>query len=262
MARRHRPPESAHVMRWMVSYADFVTLLFAFFVVLYTISSVNNKKFEQLSTALSGIFDRKDMSFTPIQLDAIFPIATPHLPQDQPQGSESPSEEYLADAKQTIAKFRQELQSVVQPDEYSLMAAENWIHLELPADLIFVPKTDVLTEQGAVYLNELAKLFGTFANAINVEAFSAPDNVQELSDENLWQLSALQAASVTYHLILEGVDPARLAAVGYGPYHPIATAEDEEGQALNRRLVFMIDRTPQQRERIKTVTKRHLSAKP
>lgn len=262
MARRHRPPESAHVMRWMVSYADFVTLLFAFFVVLYTISSVNNKKFDELSTALSGVFDRKDMSFQPIQLDAIFPIAIPQIPHESAQDTEDSQQEYLADAQQALAKFRQQLESFVQPDEYSLMAAENWIHLEIPADLIFVPKTDVLTEKGAVYLNELAKVFGTFANAINVEAFSAPDNVQELSDENLWQLSALQAASVTYHLILEGVDPSRLAAVGYGPYHPIATAEDEEGQALNRRLAFMIDRTPQQRERIKTVTKRHLSAKP
>ena len=94
MARRHRPPESAHVMRWMVSYADFVTLLFAFFVVLYTISSVNNKKFDELSTALSGVFDRKDMSFQPIQLDAIFPIAIPQIPQESAQDTEDQQQEY------------------------------------------------------------------------------------------------------------------------------------------------------------------------
>lgn len=258
MARRHRPPESAHVMRWMISYADFVTLLFAFFVVLYTISSINNKKFDEISEALTGVFDRQPTSFQPIQLEAIFPVTLPNVPQQRSVDDEAPQ----ADDLPTVDTFKEQLNSFFRADEYALMMTDDWIQIEVSADRVFIPGTNVVTGQGGVYLNQLAKILSGFPHAVNVEAFSSPESAQALSDENLWQLSALQAATVTYYLVIEGIEPSRLAAVGYGPYHPIATADDEEGQSLNRRLIFLIDRSANQRKRIKTVTKRHLSAKP
>ncbi len=258
MPRRHRPPESAHVMRWMVSWADFITLLFAFFVVLYAISSVNEKKFDALATSLLGMFDGRNFSQFPIALQAIFPVD----PMSVPSQAQQQDQVHLAYLDKPTPWLEKTLSESLPTKALSVIESDDWVHVEISSDLIFNPQTDVITQQGALYLNELAKVFKQFANVINVEAFSHADPEETVSDENLWQLSALQATAVTYHFIIEGIDPARLAAVGYGPYQPIATVEDEEGQALNRRLVFLIDRTAAQRQRIKTVTERHLSAKP
>lgn len=258
MPRRHRPPESAHVMRWMVSYADFVTLLLAFFVVLYTVSSVNQDKFEELKEALGGVFEDNVRTMAPIPLPAIFPEMMSNVGG---AGSASNGTDQTGQ-EGSLQTFLQALKLHLDGRAYSLLETEYWLHLELPCDDIFEPQSDRISVNGSVILNQLAREFVTFDHFINVEVFNSPLPGDVKRDENLWRLSVMQAAAVTYHLMLEGMDPQRLAAVGYGPYQPIATSEDEEGQALNRRLVFLIDRTSTQRKRIKTVTKRHLSAKP
>jgi len=265
MPRRHRPPESVHVMRWMVSWADFITLLFAFFVVLYAVSSVNEQKFEALAESLSGGFEGPDVGQLPAALQAIFPLVNPlnradvvdQMADRQPQPV-APLSHPLDDTQW----LKTALLEANTASTLSVIESDDWVHVEIPSDQIFNAQTDVISQPGGLALNQLAKVFLQFSNAINVEVFTHADPQETVIDENLWQLSAMQAAAVSYHLIVEGVDPARLAGVAYGPYQPIATVEDEEGQALNRRLVFLIDRTSAQRQRIKTVTERHLSAKP
>lgn len=257
MARRHKPPESTHPHRWMVSYADFMTLLFAFFVVMYAVSVVNNQKFERMSHALIGVFESPAAFPLPVKLADILPPVI-----YEPDGENHDDEDHM-----DIQDLQNNLQALVQENikelltqpEFQLEKNNDWLQIEVQADQIFEVGSIQFSEGGEQTLITLAKTFEQFDYSINIEVYS---DVPQGDDLNNWQLSAAQGASIAHVLSMEKVLPSRLAVSAYGPYHPIATVDDEDGQFINRRVIFMIDRTGKARDRTKIVTDRHLSAKP
>ena len=257
MPRRHKPPESTHPHRWMVSYADFMTLLFAFFVVMYAVSVVNNKKFERMSHALVGIFESPAAFPLPVKLEDILPPVI-----YEPEGKNHDDQDHL-----DIQELQNNLQALVQENikelltqpEFQLEKSNDWLQIEVQSDQIFKVGTSDFSETGEQTLVKLAKTFEQFDHDINIEVFS---DVTVGDGLNNWQLSALQGANIAHVFTMEKIKPSRLALASYGPYHPIATNEDEDGKAINRRVIFMIDRTGNERNRTKIVTDRHLSAKP
>ena len=256
MPRRHQRPESVHPYRWMVSYADFMTLLFAFFVVMYAISSVNNQKFEKISTSLVGVFESSNKSLLPFQIDAIFPALAPASDVTLVSTMEADKPEPPGDLLEII---QSSLSPLLAKERFNLQIQENWLQLEVPLDALFTGQRSQLSFKGEQLLNKLAVSFRQFDNPINIEVFG--DN-QASKKESPWLLSASQGATIVQFLALEDVETPRLAVVAYGPFQPIATNDDEEGRSLNRRVLFLIDRRSLKRSRIKTVTKQHLSAKP
>jgi len=255
MPRRHHRPESVHPYRWMVSYADFMTLLFAFFVVMYAISTVNNKKFDEISDSLVGVFDGKNKSLMPFQLDAIFPSLAPASDVTLVSSKEGDRPEPPGDILEIVQGA---LNPLINDQHFNLTMDEKWLQLEIPADSLFIDNGVKLSYDGEQILVKLAKSFMGFSNPINIEVFG--DNQGE-AGINPWLLTARQGAVIGQFLALEEVAAQRLAVVAYGPFQPIATNDDEEGRSINRRVLFLIDRQVLHRQRIKTVTNRHLSAK-
>jgi chemotaxis protein MotB len=257
MPRRHKPPESSHPHRWMVSYADFMTLLFAFFVVLYAMSVVNNQKFERMSQALMGLFDSSAAFSLPIKMtDISSPIIY------RPDGENYDDEDHL-----NIQNLQNNLQALVQENikdlltqpEFNLENNNDWLKIVVRGDKLFSMGKSELSPVGEQIIIRFAKTFQKFKQSINVEVFS---DVMVGDGLNNWQLSASQGSSIAHLLTMESILPARLSVSAYGPYHPVATNDDEEGRSINRRVVFMIDRTGKQRDSTKIVTDQDLSAKP
>jgi chemotaxis protein MotB len=255
MPRRHQQPESVHPGRWMVSYADLMTLLFAFFVVMYAISTVNNKKFDAISTSIVGVFDGTNKSLKPFQLEAIFPSLSPSSDVALIASKEGGQPEPPADVLELIQST---LSPLINAKKFNLTIDEEWVQLEIPIDALFSDKGVTLSYEGEQLLVKLAKSFMGFSNSINIEVFG--DNKSSLG-ANPWLLTARQGGVLGQFLVLEEIPAQRLAVVSYGPFQPVATNDDEEGRAINRRVLFLIDRTTVNRERIKTVTNGHLSAK-
>ncbi|MEH6348348.1 MAG: flagellar motor protein MotB [Bermanella sp.] len=255
MPRRHHRPESVHPYRWMVSYADFMTLLFAFFVVMYAISSVNNEKFESISHSLVGVFESSNKSLLPFQIDAIFPTLAPASDVSMVARKDADRPEPVGDL---IELLQSSLNPLLKEERFNLQMEENWLQLEVPLDALFSSQKNELSFKGSKLLSKIAASFRGFENPINIEVFS---DGQANSSESPWLLSATQGAAIVQFLALEDIKMPRLAVVAYGPFQPISTNDDEDGRSLNRRVLFLIDRRVLKRERIKTVTKRHLSAK-
>lgn len=260
MARRRRSQsEAPSTERWMVSYADFLTLLFTFFVVLYAISSVESEKFKELSKVLSGMFDQPTSSVQPIRLENIFQTL-PLIPNTQPNDYEL--KPIIDQSDELMAVLWQDLEKSIKEEKIFLRGTEDWVEIAVNGDVMFASGSAEISEQGEIILVKLAKAFNEFANPINVEGFT--DNLV-VSDnapwESNWELSALRAAGVARTLAYHGVLPKRLAAVGYGEYQPVATNDDAEGRQLNRRVLFVIDRSGSSRIRVGEVTKRYLSAR-
>jgi chemotaxis protein MotB len=241
----------------MVSYADFMTLLFAFFVVLYASSSVNDHKFEKMSQALVGIFEQPGSFALPITLSEILPPVI-----YEPDGQNQDDEDYLdiqSEQNNLQTLLEENLKTRLTQPEFTLQKHDHWLKLEVQADALFLSNSATLSVEGEGVLIDLAQTFSKFKHPINIEVYN---DVPVDPEGNPWQLSAMQGASIVHLLTLDQIDPTRLALVAYGPFHPVATNDDEEGKKINRRVIFMIDRTGKLRDHTKTVTDVHLSANP
>lgn len=237
--RSHEEPENHE--RWLVSYADFITLLFAFFVVMYSISSLNEGKYKILSDSLVGVFNQPDRAVKPIPIGEERPRTTqPDVSQvDEPLQS---SQEPIDPLESIMHSMREAFADLIDSKQLTVRGNELWVEIELNSSLLF-PSGDALPNDHAFdLLEKVARILAPFDNPIHVEGFT--DNLPISTDKfpTNWELSAARAGSVVRMLAADGVAPSRLAAVGYGEFQPIADNSTAEGRARNRRVILVISR--------------------
>ncbi len=240
MARRRSHEEPENHERWLVSYADFITLLFAFFVVMYSISSLNEGKYKILSDSLVGVFNQVDRAVKPIPIGEERPRTTqPDASQiDEPQSSQQPIDPLQSIMQSMQAAFA----DLIASDQLTIRGNELWVEIELNSSLLF-PSGDALPNDHAfALLEKVAGILAPFDNPIHVEGFTDNLPINTAKFPTNWELSAARAGSVVRMLAADGVDPARLAAVGYGEFQPIADNSTAEGRARNRRVILVISR--------------------
>lgn len=240
MARRRSHEEPENHERWLVSYADFITLLFAFFVVMYSISSLNEGKYKILSDSLVGVFNQVDRAVKPIPIGEERPRTTqPDVSQiDEPQSSQQPIDPLQSIMKSMQAAFA----DLIGSNQLTIRGNELWVEIELNSSLLF-PSGDALPNDHAFdLLEKVAGILAPFDNPIHVEGFTDNLPINTAKYPTNWELSAARAGSVVRMLAADGVDPARMAAVGYGEFQPIADNSTAEGRARNRRVILVISR--------------------
>ena len=237
MARRRRSEESINHERWLVSYADFITLLFAFFVVMYSISSVNEGKYKVLSDSMEGIFSQPERSMKPI------PVGDEALQGEATQEYEGVSSTQVDDPLLSIAKqVNEQFGELLGDGQLHVRANEMWLELELSSSLLF-PSGDAIPHQDAfAIIEKISAILAPFSNPIQVEGFTDDLPISTALYPTNWELSAARAASIVRMLVMDGVQPNRLAAVGYGEFQPIADNSHAAGRARNRRVVLVISR--------------------
>ncbi|CDZ92902.1 flagellar motor protein MotD [Pseudomonas saudiphocaensis] len=237
MARRRFEEEAHNHERWMVSYADFITLLFAFFVVMYSISSLNEGKYKILSDSLVGVFNQPDRAIKPIPIGEERPRTTE--PKDLQHDDAAAAQDPLESIMQSM---REAFSDLIGANQLTLRGNEMWVEIELNSSLLF-PSGDALpNDQAFELLERVARILAPFDNPIRVEGFTdnLPINTEQFPTN--WELSAARAGSVVRMLVADGVAPSRLAAVGYGEFQPIADNSTPEGRARNRRVVLVVSR--------------------
>ncbi len=285
MARRRHEEEHENHERWLVSYADFITLLFAFFVVMYSISSVNEGKYRVLSDSLVEAFKDPTRSLDPIQIgevlrssqinrDAVNPpsgiehgIQEPveeefeNLPaerqgtgeqQEEPvqkeesdsqaadEAAERERQQRLAQLDEIAGTLEDKLSPLIDQKLIKVKRKDNWVEVEMKTNILFDSGSARL-EVGAIpILKELGEVFKDYGNPIQVEGFTDNRPINTPAFPSNWELSAARAASVVHLFARLGVDPERMAAIGYGEYHPVASNDTPEGRAQNRRVVIII----------------------
>lgn len=244
MARRRRPEEPENHERWLVSYADFITLLFAFFVVMYSISSVNEGKYKVLSQALVGVFSDPDRSVRPIPIGEERPLTTKPA---QPLVSDSDQSEAAlgeaVDPLQAIAdNVREAFGDLIRSDQLTVRGNELWIEIELKSSLLFGSGDAMPSDMAFSIVDKVAKILKPFDNPIHVEGFTDNLPISTAQYPTNWELSTARAASMVRMMAMEGIDPRRLAAVGYGEFQPVADNATADGRGRNRRVVLVISR--------------------
>lgn len=266
MARKKKHEEHENHERWLVSYADFITLLFAFFVVMYSISQVNDGKYRVLAEALVAAFRANPKAMEPIQFDkpakpdildnrelnrpqsvakpvsspVALPLKTPATPK-QGRLEENATEMHAGKAMTEIAEqVEKAMAPLIEKDLIHVRRFRFWLEIEIKTNILFPSGTAELQPAALPVLKSLAVILSEYPNPIHVEGFTDNVPIKTALYPSNWELSTARAMSVVHLFAREGLKPERLAAVGYSEFKPAAPNDTEEGRSKNRKVVLVV----------------------
>ena len=223
--------------RWLVSYADFITLLFAFFVVMYALSSVSEGKYRVLSDSLVNAFGSKGVQqiAPPVQ-----PQLAPQLPPlriSRPPDPQLRQREHMRGVAQEILKV---LDTLVRDGQVKVTQSNRGVSVEINASVLFASGQAQLRAQSERALQQVARVLAATDQGIEVEGYTDDAPIRTAQFPSNWELSAARASSVVRLFIDNGVAAERLSAIGYGPNRPVTGNDTPEGRARNRRVTVTI----------------------
>ena len=246
MPRKKPEEEHENVERWLVSYADFITLLFAFFVVMYAISSINEGKYRVMSDSLVNAFREVPTTDQAIQMGAKNPAVLDgtgmpigHAVQHQ-QGN-TPERQQAAERMKKVAKnVLEAMQPLSQNGQVRVTQSPRGITVEISASLLFNSGDAVLQPQSKQALAAVAKVLAEVVNPIQVEGHSDNVPINSPAYPSNWELSSARAGSVVRLFAELGVPTTRMVAIGYADNQPLDTNTTADGRARNRRVNVLI----------------------
>jgi len=247
--RRRKPVNlTVNHERWLVSYADFITLLFALFVVMYSMSQVNESKYRVLSKVLLETFSPDEQimrSHEPIQFGEAVKSVDPTMSEfdiDEidtvfsGKGSFNKS----ADFPQLAGDFTQEFGELVEDELISFSSNEYWLQIDIQSSILFDSASASPSNEAIEFFVQMAKTLKKYNNPIQVEGYTDDIPINTDTYPSNWELSSARAAAVVRLLVEGGVSPERLSAVGFGGFQPIAKNDSTLGRLQNRRVVLMM----------------------
>ncbi|MHB8125594.1 MAG: flagellar motor protein MotB [Desulfitobacteriaceae bacterium] len=240
--------------RWLLTYADLITLLMIFFVVLYSMSNVDAMKFRAVADSLNKALG----GGTPAKIEISTELTGPGVIPQYAKKPASDSTETTPDKKTGSGNANQENMTIDEIkknlDKY---AAENSIQTKLISSieerglvisikdtLLFDSGSAVITPKALEILNKICKVLSIAGNYIKIEGHTDNVPINTFQFPSNWELSVIRATNVLQRMAGEGgITPDRLSAIGYGEYRPIDSNTNDSGRAKNRRVDLVILRT-------------------
>lgn len=240
MARRKKRVDHDNHDRWLISYADFITLLFAFFVVMYSISSVNEGKYKVFSDSLSVAFASQPKPGSDIQpvnpqeqaLKTLVDKRTARLGEQQRKIQER--------MKNVASGLGQIMAPMVNRGVVSIVQSRRGVVIDISAQALFGTGEATLQSGSIETLKQVAAVLAKEEYAIEVEGHTDDIPISTAQFPSNWELSSARASSVVKLLVDNGVSAKRLAAVGLASNQPVAPNDSLENRARNRRVTVTV----------------------
>jgi chemotaxis protein MotB len=264
VSRKKHHEEHVNHEAWAIPYADLMTLLLAFFVVMYAVSVVNEGKYRVMSESIIEAFNGSShviaaMPQTRAQPHNVDPVMA--APQGQPGAATTPvavpipkrpvpirasdmrsAQERVSE--QNLERIRDEVQRALQPliDKQMVVVRRTttWLEIEIRTDILFPSGVAKLSTPADGVLNDIAGILRPFSNPVRIEGYTDDRPINTSVFPSNWELSAARAASVARLFSEQGVDPTRLGIVGWGEYRPSAANATEDGRNHNRRVLVVV----------------------
>jgi chemotaxis protein MotB len=254
--RRKRHTVHVNHERWLVSYADFITLLFAFFVVMFASSQVDKRKVGKLATAIQVAFQKLAV-FTPsssqvnlIQTEAA--LSNPKMLDDTVQSRDvgrvvhrdiglAGRDESLPDPGQIRDELEQALASEIQQKHVNLRLTHEGLVISLQEIGFYDSGSATLKPESLPAVTKIAQLLASRREFIRVEGHTDNVPIHNAAFKSNWDLSTSRATGMIDLLINQyGFQPQRLSAAGYAEFHPIASNNSPETRSQNRRVDVVV----------------------
>jgi chemotaxis protein MotB len=248
VSRRKKHAEHENHERWLVSYADFITLLFAFFVVLYASSQVDKKKMGQLASAIESAFQEMGV----FQGKSIAPPTEdggggPSKPAAATEFGRlvAPKALHSDMSSADIGGLKRELETALAPEiqrrEIALRIGPEGLVVSLREVGFFDSGSAILRKTSEPAFARISDLLRQYPCNIRVEGHTDNVPIHTAQFASNWELSTARATEVIRKFIVQyKFAPDRLSAAGYGEYHPAALNNTEEGRRMNRRIDLVI----------------------
>ncbi len=244
--RKHVEEEHENHERWLVSYADFITLLFAFFVVMYAISMVNEGKYRVLSDALVSAFHKTpgDSGGAQVAINTI-PGAVLQLPVIRPPAPNQKVEQQKRENRDKMKSVAKDVASALAPlvasGQVRVTEGALGITIDINASLLFSPGDARLSAEAIRALSAVAQVIAPTDFPITVEGHTDDTPINTAQFPSNWELSGVRASSVVRLMIEKGVGARRFTAIGYADQRPMGDNATPEGRARNRRVAITLE---------------------
>lgn len=229
---RFHMPDDDNKDRWVISYADFITLLLSFFIAMYAISSVNVGKYKQVAQSIQVAFNKKHT------IDSLPTQPTVQIEQGR-QDNVRPANDILNLA--TILKH--DLNDLIDHNLIEIKHNEEWIEISLKSKVLFPSADAVLLDEASAVLEPIALILKQFPNPIRIEGFTDSLPISNPLFPSNWELSAARSSAVARFLIEENVPHKRLFVVGFADNYPISDNSTLIGREQNRRVNIVISKS-------------------
>ncbi|MDR1849224.1 MAG: flagellar motor protein MotD [Zoogloeaceae bacterium] len=243
---RYLPEEERENLdRWLVSYADFITLLFAFFVVMYGLSTLNEGKFRALSDSLNMAFrnmitDQQAVisGGPPIAPPVVVPTPVPPQPKKEAEDAKSQRRIMMRSMARSVMSA---LAPLVRAGQVRVLETSRGVTVEINDSVLFAPGQARLETSSVSALEAVARVLAGSEYPITIEGHTDNMPIHTAQFPSNWELSAMRATTVLRLFVDVGVDPQKLTAIGYGEQRPVEENDTVEGRARNRRVNILID---------------------
>jgi chemotaxis protein MotB len=242
VALRRKRVDRDNPERWLISYADFITLLFAFFVVMYAISSVNEGKYKVLGRSLDSAFGtsalkpgeagRIRLTEEEIYFKSIVDRRNAKLAEQQRKQNER--------MQLLVSKLNQVMGRFVKNGQMNVSQTSRGVMLEINASTLFAPGGAELAAAARQTLRDVAKVLLDGEQGIEVEGHTDDLPISTPIYPSNWELSSARASSVVRLFIEQGVAAKRLTALGSADNQPVVSNSTPEGRARNRRVTVTV----------------------
>jgi chemotaxis protein MotB len=247
MRRRNKVPEQENHDRWLISYADFITLLFAFFVVMFATSQTDKGKAAQVSESVKRALEGEKLSSVVAAVlgGAVDNRGKGNNQMHGPGGTSSPPEpkkdQKLAELLPSLKVLSEELKSEIAEGKIQISMQPRGLVVSFTQAALFPSGQDEISPNAYEGLRKVASAIEKIPNPVRLEGHtdSVPINTQRFHSN--WDLSAARSIALLELMSDKfNVPRARLAIAGYADNAPVATNETEEGRARNRRADVVI----------------------
>ncbi len=252
MIRKHEEHEEKPegMERWLLTYADMITLLMLFFIVLYAMSSVSQKKLEELSASLGMVFTAGRIIID-FGNNSILPSRNVNNNMVVMKDSEKTTSTSFDDVGTYLSKTYKDafsmFQSEIATHKMRIFVDRRGIIIQLGADMFFAPGSADVNPSAETILKKLSLLFSEIPNKLRIEGHTDSRPLKSDKFDSNWELSSQRAINILKMYKSLGIPESRMMAVAYSDTKPLVTNDTPEGRAFNRRVdIVIIDRESQE----------------
>ena len=247
MARKRKVPEAENHERWLISYADFITLLFAFFVVMFATSQTDKGKAQQVSDSIKKALEGEKMStmIAAVLGGTIDNTGKGNNQMHGPGGANTPPEvkkdQKLVELMPSLKVLSEELKEEIARGEIQIVMQSRGMVVSFAQAALFPSGQDEISANSYGSLKKVAAAIAKLPNPVRMEGHtdSVPINTSRFHSN--WELSAARSIALLDLMSDKfGVPRDRLSIAGYADNAPVAKNDTEAGRARNRRVDVVI----------------------
>lgn len=243
MARKKAHEEHENHERYLVTYVDLLLLLCSLFIILYAMSQMDERKYEEVAESLSIAFNQGGTSMVDLGNRGTV----------NKEARQEVSEEELQEMRETKEKnqldnVKKDIEEVIKEknleDKISTMLDKDGLHIILSDEIMFESGQAELKPTMKAVLSDIGLIIKEIPNHVDISGHTDDIPIKTIQFPSNWELSSARAVAVLKEILNQQptIDPYQLSASGYGEYHPIAENDTAEGRAKNRRVEILIER--------------------